>query len=249
MRQTVILAAGNGSRIGSGRHELPKPLCKVGGQQLIDHALAQAAEVGCEEAVVVVGCGADLVREHLAQVDTPFDITVVHNAQYHDPNGLSLLAAEPHVSGRFFLQMADHLFGEPVLRFLADEQGEQDAPMRLLVDYNPPHLDEEDATKVRVSADRIVEIGKTVHPWDAVDAGFFLLDDRVFDALRAAGAGEQLSVSAGMRRVADAGYLAPVALNGVGWVDIDTPDDWARAEELLCSLAGERSGSAQGALA
>lgn len=237
MRQTVILAAGNGSRIGSGQHGLPKPLCRVGGRPLIDHALAQAAEVGCEEAVVVVGCGGDLVREHLEQSDTPFRVTVVYNPRFHDPNGLSLLAAEPYVRGRFFLQMADHLFGEPVLRHLADQPGETNPPMRLLVDYNPPHLDEEDATKVCVSDGRILEIGKTVHNWDAVDAGFFLLDERVFEALREAGPVDQLSVSAGMRRVAEAGQLASVALNGVGWVDIDTPDDWARAEELVCSLA------------
>jgi choline kinase len=66
--------------------------------------------------------------------------------------------------------------------------------MRLLVDHAPKHLDEVDATKVRIDQGRIVAIGKRVQPWDAIDAGYFLLDQRIFGALRAASNGERLSV-------------------------------------------------------
>jgi MurNAc alpha-1-phosphate uridylyltransferase len=45
IRQTVILAAGFGSRLSPARGELPKPLVRVAGKALIDHALGQAASV------------------------------------------------------------------------------------------------------------------------------------------------------------------------------------------------------------
>jgi choline kinase len=208
---------------------------QVAGQALIEHALSQAASAGCEEAVVVLGNGADRVREHLDSLNTPLKLTLVKNEEPDRPNGFSLLAAEGHTRDRFFLQMVDHVFAEPVLSQLSNGGQPATDGMRLLVDHAPKHLDEVDATKVRIDQSRIVAIGKRVQPWDAIDAGYFLLDQRIFGALRAASNGERLSVSAGMRRVASQGALAPVVLKGVTWVDVDTPKDWEHAEDMLGS--------------
>ena len=229
-RQTVILAAGNGQRLGALGQDLPKPLLRVGGRPLIQHALEQAEQAGCEEAIVVLGHGADQLRGQLARIATPLRLRAVLNPHYHLPNGMSLLAAEPFADERFFLQMADHVFAEPVLDRLNDPA--LDGATRLLVDYAPRDLDEADATKVRVQQGKVTAIGKEVLPYDAVDAGCFLLDRRVFAALRAV-QGDPPSVSAGMEQLAALGALAPVPLEGVVWVDVDTPSDWRRAEALL----------------
>jgi choline kinase len=229
-RQTVILAAGNGQRLDVLGRNLPKPLLRVGGRPLIEHALDQAARAGCEEAVIVLGHQAKQLEEQLARIATPLRLRIAFNPQYDLPNGISLLAAESLIEERFFLQMADHVFSEPVLDRLTDPS--LDGAMRLLVDHSPRNLDEADATKVRISAGRVSAIGKEVLPYDAVDAGCFLLDRRVFAALHALSS-EAASVSAGMEQLAAAGALAPIRLEGVVWVDVDTPADWARAEQLL----------------
>jgi choline kinase len=229
-RQTVILAAGNGQRLGPLGQGLPKPLLRVGGRPLIEHALDQAVAAGCEEAVIVLGHEAGQLQGQLARIATPLRIKLVLNPNYHLPNGMSLLAAEPHADERFFLQMADHVFSEPVLERLTDPS--QDGAVRLLVDHSPRDLDEADATKVRIREGRVTAIGKEVTPYDAVDAGCFLLDRRVFQALHAL-SGEAASVSAGMERLATSRTLAPIRLEGVVWVDVDTPADWDRAEALL----------------
>lgn len=233
MRQTVILAAGNGLRINSAQNGHPKPMVRVGGRSLIEHALLQATVAGCEEAIVVVGCGAEVMEAHLRQLDIPIALKIVYNCQTDRPNGVSLLAAEPHADERFFLQMADHVFTRPVLGYLESAAGPPDGCARLLVDSAPAHLNEVDATKVQIEHDRIVRIGKKIRPWDAIDAGYFLLDSRVFSALREAERSEEPSVSAGMRRLAADDALAPVALTNVAWVDVDTPEDRDNAEQLL----------------
>jgi 1L-myo-inositol 1-phosphate cytidylyltransferase len=211
-RQTVILAAGNGSRLSATRGGLPKPLVRVAGRTLIEHALNQAVAAGVDEAIVVTGNAADQVRAHLETVEATIKLTVVYNPRYHDPNGVSLLCAEPYVRGPFYLQMADHVFGHPVLRLLDRVDAAPAGTARLLVDFHPVNLDEADATKVRVTGGRITAIGKELSSYDAVDTGCFRLDPLVFPALREAARSQAPSVTMGMRRLLASGLLAGVPL-------------------------------------
>jgi len=240
----VILAAGFGSRLSAERGDLPKPLVRVAGRTLLEHALAQAVAAGVEEAIVVTGNAGELIRRHLAEVEVPIRLTVVHNPRYNEPNGVSLLCAERYVSGAFYLQMADHVFAQPVLRLLDRADVPPSGCPRLLVDFHPVNLDEDDATKVRVNDGLITAIGKEVVPYDAVDTGCFRLDARVFTALHEAALSAPPSVTHGMRRLSGLGQLAAVPISGIRWTDVDTPADHARAEALLA--ARRKAGAAAG---
>jgi choline kinase len=220
----------------------------VAGQALIEHALDQAVAAGVEEAIIVTGNAADQMRAHLDTVETPLKLTVVNNERYHDPNGVSLLCAEPYITGAFYLQMADHVFAHPVLRFLDRADAAPAHCARLLVDFHPLNLDEDDATKVRVAGSHITAIGKDLDSYDAVDTGCFRLDPRVFDALHDVARSEAPSVTLGMRRLLGRGALAAVPLTGVRWTDVDTPEDYAKAE-LLLSAVRRRSANREAAVA
>ena len=249
-RQTVILAAGNGSRLTAKRGDLPKPLVRVAGRALIEHALDQAVAAGVEEAIIVTGKSADQMRAHLATVETELKITLVHNERYHDPNGVSLLCAEPFITGNFFLQMADHVCARPVLKFLDQPDAARAGAARLLVDFHPAaNLDEADATKVQVNNGLITAIGKDVYPYDAVDTGCFRLDGRIFEALHRVAETEAPSVTLGMRQLIARGEFAPVALSGVRWTDVDTPEDYATAELLLSASLRRRNSSVEATVA
>lgn len=242
-RQSVILAAGHGQRIGSQEHGVPKPLMRVAGRPLLEYALEQAAAAGCEEALIVVGNGRGIVEGYLHSAETPLAVRAVHNPAYHHPNGISLLAAEPLLKGPFYLQMSDHLFGESVLPMLGAVEGSPDHSLRLLVDRSPLYSDEEDATKVCLAQGMITEIGKELQSWDAVDTGCFLLDGRVFEALRKVKRAEETSVTAGMQQLIAAGLLAADLLEGVAWVDVDTIRDQKEAETLFGAPGPFRRGA------
>jgi choline kinase len=245
VRQTVILAAGAGTRLGPASVGDPKPLVAVGGVPLIGHALRHAHASGCTEAVVVIGHEGGRVRaaiESMGAIDVPLTVTFIENVDRDSPNGRSLLVAETFAAERFYLQMVDHVFTEAVLPRLSAAPLDAQTAGRVLVDRAPAELDVADATKVRLAGDRVTAIGKSVEPWDAIDAGCFVLTHDVFEALRAVPPGEGLTVSSAMRQLAARGALAATELAGIGWVDVDTPADRDRAEQRIAALAAALAG-------
>src|ERR1035437_7617413 len=99
--------------------------------------------------------------------------------------------------------MADPLLAEPVLQQLSSPPLNDRTAGRVLVDRAPVDLDLSDATKVRLAGDRVTAIGKAIDPWDAIDAGCFLLTPAVFEALKHVPPSEPRTVSAAMRTLAD----------------------------------------------
>lgn len=231
--QTVILAAGSGSRLARARGHDPKPLMPVGGIPLIGHALSHARASGCTEAIVVIGHDGARVKAAVQAMRTGLRVRFVESPDPSAPNGVSLLAAEPLVLSQFFLQMVDHLFADVTLSKLIGVPMAPDEGGRVLVDVSPGDIDLSDATKVRLSGSRVSAIGKGIEPWDAVDAGCFLLTAAIFDAMRSAPASEPRTVSSGMRQLVARGLLSAVDLNGTAWVDVDTPADRDAAERLM----------------
>ena len=64
--ETIILAAGKGTRMKS---KLPKVLHKVCGKEMLRHVIDAAKSAGSSREVVVIGNGAELVREQISGVE------------------------------------------------------------------------------------------------------------------------------------------------------------------------------------
>ena len=64
--ETIILAAGKGTRMKS---KLPKVLHKVGGKPMLQHVIDAAKSAGSTREVVVIGEGAELVKQNFSDVE------------------------------------------------------------------------------------------------------------------------------------------------------------------------------------
>ncbi|WP_265110933.1 bifunctional sugar-1-phosphate nucleotidylyltransferase/acetyltransferase [Halosolutus halophilus] len=62
--QTVVLAAGQGTRMRPLSESIPKPMLPVAGRPLLSHTVEAAIESGSDEIVLVVGYEGEVVREY-----------------------------------------------------------------------------------------------------------------------------------------------------------------------------------------
>ena len=235
----IILAAGEGSRL---RDMTPfKPLCRVGGRTLLDHALAGLAAAGMARVVLVLGYGAEAIEAHLADAPIPLPVETVRS-DYRRPNGVSALAAAPLVEAAALLLMCDHLV-EPALYRRVAQAGARDG-LRLGIDrrLGHPWVDPLDVTCVATlkddrEGDRIVAIGKEMAPHDCYDTGVFAVGPALFEVL--AGLPDP-SLTEGVRGLAKHGRARVVDCSDLDWIDVDDAKALAQAEAWLATGAALR---------
>jgi 1L-myo-inositol 1-phosphate cytidylyltransferase len=234
--QVVVLAAGQGLRLRKGDHDYLKPLYPLAGRPLIGRVMDNFCAHGARDFVVVVGFEKEELMHGIEQVrPSGASVRFVENQQWQLSNGVSLLTARPWVRGRFYLTMSDHLFQREMLATLARGAGEPDC-LYLAVDHKLDTIfDMEDATKVQTDGGRILDIGKGLTPFDAVDTGLFLCPSSLFDCLERARAarGGDCSLSDGVRCMAREAKAKTVGIAGARWQDVDTARMLAHAETLL----------------
>ena len=231
VKQCLILAAGNGTRLRKISADIPKPLVQFQGRPILEHIIGRAQQAWIEEFVIVLGYRADLIRDWVERRWTGrARITLVENPDYHKSNGVSALKARNALHDNFLLLMADHLFEPETARMMIRQRL---APGEVILGVDPKiHgiFDIDDATKVRRIGDRIVDIGKDIPEYDAIDTGMFLCSPALFDELDAASKDGNCSLSDGMRRLASRGRLGAFEIGDARWHDLDTPEAFAHAE-------------------
>ncbi|MGZ8997538.1 MAG: phosphocholine cytidylyltransferase family protein [Allosphingosinicella sp.] len=230
----LIVAAGAGSRLRSLAES--KPLAPVAGRPLIEHVVRSAAEGGATSFTIVTGYRAEPLESYLAQLGGAMGLPIrtVRNPDWERPNGLSVVAAAEFLAGEFLLMMSDHLFDPAIVRALIAAPA---GPLILAIDRNSqsPLIDLDDATRVKLgAAGRIVRLGKTVDPYDAIDTGLFRTGPELVAAIRqSVESGAQGSLSEGVQSLADRGLATTLDVSGSWWLDVDDPRAFALAESQL----------------
>jgi choline kinase len=235
VNQCLILAAGNGTRIRTISGGLPKPLVDFRGKPIIEHIIQRAHRAGIERFVIVVGYRSDLIRNWFEGRSLGVSVTFVENPDYHKANGVSALKARNAIHENFLLLMADHLFEPETAKTLIQQPLASDEVI-LAVDPNIDRIfDLDDATKVLRNGDRILDIGKEIAHYDALDTGMFLCSPALFDRLELAIKDGNCSLSDGMRQLIAEGRLRALEIGEGRWQDLDTPEAFAHAEAVFDS--------------
>ncbi|MBA7486182.1 Bifunctional IPC transferase and DIPP synthase [subsurface metagenome] len=226
----IILAAGDGDRLGYLTAACPKVLLPVDGEDpLIRYPLRALAAAGVSDIAIVVGYLGDSVIEALGNGDD-FGVRLqyIYNSDYLGGNAVSVYKAREWAQGEpVVLCMGDHVIEEEIVERLLDRQSFNET---LCVDYAPAHHHElAEATKVVVDdAGCIKNIGKGLAYWDAIDTGVFLLTENFFRSLNEIVQyhGTDVEISDVIRFLVSRGHRFDTCdVSGCFWADVDTKED------------------------
>jgi 1L-myo-inositol 1-phosphate cytidylyltransferase len=231
--EAVILMAGSGSRFSNGEEKRLKPLVRVHGRPLISYTLETLARAGIENVYAVIGFRGESLRAGIEPlIPRELDVRWIDNPQWQLKNGISALAAAPHVSAPCLLAMGDHLFNAAIVDLLLRE-----AKLDLLnvaIDRKLDAIfDLGDAMKLRVEGERVTAIGKELQDYNAIDTGLFVCPVEFFSYLEKAKVNGDCSLADGVRAMAEDGLVRGIDIGGAWWQDVDTPEMLVNAEKQL----------------
>jgi len=241
--QAIILAAGRGRRLGALTRTRPKCLLRVGARTLLEHQLAALAQHGIARVAVVIGYGADQVRQVGGS-----QAEYIVNPRSTLTNSLYSLWLARHLTDQGFLLLnADVLFHPELLtRLLASPY-----PDALTVERGQEFDDEQ--MKVQLDGERVVALSKQLdagraHAENVGVVKFSAVGARTLLAkmkeLLAAGAEREFCPFA-FSALAPHYPLHAVIINGIPWIEIDFVADLRRArQEVLPSILARDFGSA-----
>ncbi len=230
----VILAAGDGDRLGSLTHTCPKVLLPVNDQApLIRYPIEALVAAGISEIAIVVGYLGDKVVEALGNGSNfGARLQYISNSDYLGGNAISVYKARDWAQGEpVVLCMGDHLIEKKLVKHLLDRQTINET---LCIDYTPArHHQLDEATKVTVdNAGCIKNIGKELAYWDALDTGVFLLTENFFQALDELvhRLGTDIAITDVVRFLISQGHRFDTHnASGCFWMDVDTEEDLTMA--------------------
>jgi len=241
----VILAAGDGDRLGRLTVDVPKPLVALGGRLIISYTLDALRACGVERVTIVTGYREAQLRSALTADELAgLDVTFIFNERFEEPASVSLRAAREACGDEpFLLLMADHVLSAPVVAgVVAASRGQASEASFVAADrtaHGAAYTSE--ATKLALAPgpapQRVVSIGKAVDGWAALDCGAFLLSPSIWEAVDAVP--EACELSTIFTETARRGELFAADVSGAFWHDIDTLDDLAAAEQLLGTQGGD----------
>ena len=118
--QTVILAAGEGTRMRPLTATVPKPMLPVADRPLCAHTADAAVAAGASELVFVVGYEGDAVREHFGESYRGLPVQYATQAEQLG-TAHAVEQALPDVDGDFVVLNGDDLYDEAAIRSLLED--------------------------------------------------------------------------------------------------------------------------------
>lgn len=225
VRQAVILAGGQGSRLKPYTDTVPKVMIEISGRCIIDHQLDWLAEAGVTDVVVSAGHLSEVLIDHLSSQELPVRVrTVVEDQPLGRGGGLKYAGKQlPATDEGWFA-----LNGDIWTRF----------DLRGMTQY---HLERQAVATIGLARPRmpwgVVELDELGRVTDFVESppspypvngGVYVFSPQILDLLPDVGDHERTTFPSLAKEQLLAGY----PIEGY-WRAIDTPKDLAEAAKEL----------------
>lgn len=238
--KAIILAAGTGSRMGGLTSRTPKSLLKIGKYTILEMMLSHIQSCGISEIAIVLGHQQNQIKYYIMHVFPHLDVSFIVNDKYLETNtAYSLLLTKAFVDNSAFIKFdADVVFERRILKNLLLSPHEN----CLCIDQDIS-LDQEEVKVILNNNGLVCQVSKMIAPADALGESIGI---EKFGAKAANDLFDELTLmmqeKAHYQNYYEAAYenlihqgtpLHALALNGLTWIEIDTPEDFIQALRLF----------------
>jgi len=235
--KAIILAAGYGSRMYPLVQDMPKCLLTIKGETILARQFRILRNCGVKDITVVTGFHHEKIAELYGE-----EVSIRYNPHYEiTGNIFSLWVARDLLTDDVIIMNSDVIFTEePVRAVVADGNS-----YCLIVDKGPC---DEEAQKVKVTGDNVVDISKMIPPEETFGEFIYIakikkegletFKESLFEYVKK---NSNAGWSSTFGDLAKKGYQVNFILISNPWTEIDTKEDYAEAEKFQKRFAtGQR---------
>jgi phosphoenolpyruvate phosphomutase len=228
--QGLILAAGQGKRLGLN---YPKALIEVAGQTLIYRLIRQFREKNINDIVIVAGYeSAKLERALMGE-----SIHIICNHNYANSDNLvSFWCGQRYLEGDFIITHSDLIFEGEVLQEVLSNSAD------IVLPYDNSSFDAE-SMKIALKKGKVIALDKNLSIDKSIGESLPLMKFslRILDRLKtiiesfiAKKQFEALFETALTELMKNNEFsIAPINITGLKWCEIDTREDWEKANAIF----------------
>ena len=234
--KAVILAAGMGKRLQKVSGGLPKSMIKIGENSIIHHQIESCMNVGIKDFVIVLGYKIEQLKAHILEKIKSDQVTFIENPIYDSTNTLhSLWLTRDYLNDDFIYFNADVLFQSGLLKKISNESQYS----QLLLETKS--CAEEEVKMIIDDEMRIIEISKQL-PIPKCAGEFIGIGKFNKDILERFVHYLQFGVDNGQSNnyfeyavdlLAKDRILKALSTDGIPCIEIDFPEDLAKAKEMF----------------
>lgn len=233
MTNAVLLSAGQGRRLGKLTEDRPKCTVAIGRRSIVEWQVRALLACGIDRISIVTGFRAPMIRAALEAADLPAKIEYIFNPFYAVADNIgSCWMARERIGSDTVMVNGDTLFSPKILARVLERA---DAPISVTIDRKGEY--DSDDMKVRLSGDRLTDIGKTLtQPVDGESIGmlrFLGEGGAIFSAKLEEALADQAALSLWylsiIDRIAKTGVVGFVDIEGEPWAEVDFPEDLENA--------------------
>ncbi len=237
----IILAGGFGTRLQSVVDDRPKVLAEVAGKPFLEHLLARMAVEGVQDVVLSTGYLGEQVKAFVGALGLAgMNVQCVREPEPMGTGGaLAFAAREAGISGPFVGMNGDTFFGGLISELIEAHHAAQSPKATIALarvesaDRYGRVLFDEGGGDGPVQVTGFVEKGQDMPANGSIwiNAGVYVLSQ---SALADAPEGERVSLERAIfPRLVEEGSLWAHRFPDAPFLDIGTPDDYARAAQML----------------
>lgn len=230
--KAVILAAGQGTRMGPLTRNRPKVMLPVANMPLLSHVILSARDAGIREFVLVVGFGQEIIKRYFGD-GSSLDVSIEYAHQEEQLGTADAVrSAKEFVKDRFLMLNGDIIVSPLHIRNMVKQSRDVVITARRV--DNPSEFG-----VLEVKDDRVLRIIEKPEkpPTNLANAGIYVFPLAIFDAINktALSTRKEYEITESLQFLIDDGMdVGFLTLSG-NWLDIGRPWDLLDANEHFLS--------------